>query len=88
MFSHSRSTTAARAVPLRVRQPLSPKAPVAFLPQGTVSEIRADIGLTPQGISRRTIEFAAAVLGRGEPSGAEGVLSQPPELSATDDRRE
>ena len=62
--------------------------PVAFLAHGTVAEIRADIGLTPQGISRRTVEFAAAVLGRGEPAGDGGVLSESPELSATDDRRD
>jgi 1-deoxy-D-xylulose-5-phosphate synthase len=62
--------------------------PVAFLAHGTVGEIRADIGLTPQGISRRTIEFAAAVLGRGDGAGNGGVLSEAQELSATDDRRD
>ena len=48
--------------------------PVAFLAHGTVAEIRADIGLTPQGISRRTVEFAAAVLGRGESGRPRGRL--------------
>jgi 1-deoxy-D-xylulose-5-phosphate synthase len=62
--------------------------PVAFLAHGTVGEIRADIGLTPQGISRRTVEFAAAVLGRGEPAGNGSSLSGAPELSATDERRD
>jgi 1-deoxy-D-xylulose-5-phosphate synthase len=40
--------------------------PVSFLEHGKVAEVRAVIGLTPQGISRRAIEFAAAVLGRGD----------------------
>jgi 1-deoxy-D-xylulose-5-phosphate synthase len=40
--------------------------PVSFLEHGKVAEVRAAIGLTPQGISRRAIEFAAAVLGRGD----------------------
>jgi 1-deoxy-D-xylulose-5-phosphate synthase len=40
--------------------------PVAFLDHGSVSEVRAEIGLNPQGISRRAIEFAASVVGRGE----------------------
>ena len=40
--------------------------PVEFLEHGSVREVRAAIGLNPQGISRRVIEFAAAVLGRGE----------------------
>jgi len=40
--------------------------PVGFLQHGKVAEVRAAIGLTPQGISRRAIEFAAAVLGRGD----------------------
>ncbi|MEO6702218.1 MAG: 1-deoxy-D-xylulose-5-phosphate synthase [Jatrophihabitantaceae bacterium] len=63
--------------------------PVAFLDHGTVNEIRAEIGLTPQGISRRTIEFAAAVLGRGDGAGNGGVLTGTSELSASsDDRRD
>ncbi|HEX8767754.1 MAG TPA: hypothetical protein VF714_05250, partial [Jatrophihabitans sp.] len=37
-----------------------------FLEHGKVAEVRAAIGLTPQGISRRAVEFAAAVLGRGD----------------------
>ncbi|HEX2904240.1 MAG TPA: 1-deoxy-D-xylulose-5-phosphate synthase [Jatrophihabitans sp.] len=40
--------------------------PAEFLAHGTVAEVRADIGLNPQGISRRAIEYAAAVLGRGD----------------------
>ena len=45
--------------------------PVEFLEHGSVREVRAAIGLNPQGISRRIIEFAAAVLGRGEVAGSE-----------------
>jgi 1-deoxy-D-xylulose-5-phosphate synthase len=44
--------------------------PLAFLDHGKVAEVRAGIGLTPQGISRRAVEFAAAVLGRGESQAA------------------
>ncbi|HJQ00976.1 MAG TPA: 1-deoxy-D-xylulose-5-phosphate synthase [Jatrophihabitans sp.] len=62
--------------------------PLEFLTHGTVAEIRAGVGLTPQGIARRTVEFAAAVLGRGESTDHAGALSEPPELSATDDRRD
>jgi 1-deoxy-D-xylulose-5-phosphate synthase len=62
--------------------------PVEFLAHGTVAEIRADIGLTPQGISRRTVEFAAAVLGQGQAEPGSDRLSDAPELSATDDRRD
>jgi 1-deoxy-D-xylulose-5-phosphate synthase len=40
--------------------------PDEFLDHGKVGDVRARIGLTPQGISRRIIESAAAVLGRGE----------------------
>jgi len=40
--------------------------PVDFLAHGKVAEVRAAIGLTPQGIARRAVEFAAAVLGRAE----------------------
>jgi 1-deoxy-D-xylulose-5-phosphate synthase len=35
--------------------------PAAFLEHGKVADVRARIGLTPQGISRNAIEFAAAV---------------------------
>ncbi|MDQ2958974.1 MAG: 1-deoxy-D-xylulose-5-phosphate synthase [Actinomycetota bacterium] len=63
--------------------------PVAFLDHGSVAEIRAEIGLTPQGISRRIIEFAAGILGRGDGAGNGGVLSGASELSAeADDRRD
>jgi deoxyxylulose-5-phosphate synthase len=37
--------------------------PVEFLNHGKVADVRKRIGLTPQGISRRIIEFAAAALG-------------------------
>jgi 1-deoxy-D-xylulose-5-phosphate synthase len=72
--------------------------PAEFLEHGSVREVRAAIGLNPQGISRRVIEFAAAVLGRGEQldrgdnssqsaTGNGGVLTGAPEESAnTDDR--
>ena len=40
--------------------------PPIFLDHGKVAHVRARIGLTPQGISRRIIEFAAAILGRGD----------------------
>jgi 1-deoxy-D-xylulose-5-phosphate synthase len=59
--------------------------PVEFLDHGKVADVRARIGLTAQGISRRTIEFAAAVLGRTEP-GSE-VHGGSPELSANADKR-
>lgn len=61
--------------------------PVAFLEHGSVKEIRSEIGLTPQGISRRVIEFAAAVLGRGDSEGNGGVLTGASELSAKVDER-
>jgi 1-deoxy-D-xylulose-5-phosphate synthase len=48
--------------------------PVEFLEHGSVREVRAAIGLNPQGISRRVIEFAAAMLGRGEQLGRGGQL--------------
>jgi 1-deoxy-D-xylulose-5-phosphate synthase len=47
--------------------------PVDFLEHGKVAEVRAAIGLTPQGISRRVVEFAAAVLGRGDGPGDGGA---------------
>jgi 1-deoxy-D-xylulose-5-phosphate synthase len=59
--------------------------PVEFLDHGKVADVRARIGLTAQGISRRTIEFAAAVLGRGEP-GSE-VHGGSPEMSANAEKR-
>jgi 1-deoxy-D-xylulose-5-phosphate synthase len=61
--------------------------PPDFLDHGKVADVRARIGLTPQGISRRTIEFAAAVLGRGDRGSEVGTGAS--ELSAnTDNRRE
>jgi len=52
--------------------------PAQFLPHGKVAEVRAEIGLNPQGISRRIIEHAAAQLGRGDTGGAavDGELPQ------------
>ncbi|HTZ43504.1 MAG TPA: 1-deoxy-D-xylulose-5-phosphate synthase [Jatrophihabitans sp.] len=41
--------------------------PAEFLPHGSVSQVRAEIGLNPQGIARRVVEFAAAALGPAEP---------------------
>jgi 1-deoxy-D-xylulose-5-phosphate synthase len=71
--------------------------PVEFLEHGSVREVRSAIGLNPQGISRRVIEFAAAVLGRGELDRADssshssggngGVLTGVPEDSASSDDR-
>ncbi|MEO6501242.1 MAG: 1-deoxy-D-xylulose-5-phosphate synthase [Jatrophihabitantaceae bacterium] len=65
--------------------------PVNFLEHGKVAEVRAAIGLTPQGISRRAIEFAAAVLGRGDtPSDGDDELFSTGHGPAqdTDHRRE
>jgi 1-deoxy-D-xylulose-5-phosphate synthase len=65
--------------------------PVDFLEHGKVAEVRSAIGLTPQGISRRAIEFAAAVLGRGDgPSegGEEFFSSGHAPARDTDSRRE
>jgi 1-deoxy-D-xylulose-5-phosphate synthase len=74
--------------------------PVEFLEHGSVREVRSAIGLNPQGLSRRVIEFAAAVLGRGELDRADssnssshssggngGVLTGVPEDSASSDDR-
>ncbi len=63
--------------------------PPEFLPHGTVAEVRAEIGLNPQGISRRAIECAAAVLGRGDngATGNGGVLTGASDPTAkTEDR--
>jgi 1-deoxy-D-xylulose-5-phosphate synthase len=65
--------------------------PVSFLEHGKVAEVRAAIGLTPQGISRRAIEFAAAVLGRGDgPADGDDEFSSAGRGAAqdTDHRRE
>ncbi|MGX7679851.1 1-deoxy-D-xylulose-5-phosphate synthase [Jatrophihabitans sp. DSM 45814] len=40
--------------------------PVEFLDHGRVADVKTRIGLTPQGIARRTVEFAAGVIGRTE----------------------
>jgi len=58
--------------------------PVQFLDHGKVPDVRGRIGLTPRGISRRTIEFAAAVLGRQEPRSE--VANGTPELSGNADK--
>jgi 1-deoxy-D-xylulose-5-phosphate synthase len=60
--------------------------PAQFLGHGSVADVRARIGLTPQGISRRTIEFTAAILGRSE-TGSE-VAAGPSTLSANAEKRQ
>ena len=65
--------------------------PVDFLEHGKVAEVRTAIGLTPQGIARRAVEFAAAVLGRGDAaadSGAELFAADSLPVQDTDRRRE
>jgi 1-deoxy-D-xylulose-5-phosphate synthase len=57
--------------------------PLEFLEHGKVTDVRARVGLTPQGISRRTIEFAAAVLGRGD--SVRGEVVRASELSSKAD---
>jgi 1-deoxy-D-xylulose-5-phosphate synthase len=47
--------------------------PPIFLDHGKVAHVRARIGMTPQGISRRIIEFAAAILGRGDMGSEVGI---------------
>ena len=63
--------------------------PDTFLEHGKVAEVRARIGLNPQGISRRVIEFAAAVLGRGDATseGGGGIFSEAPDGAIDTDRR-
>jgi len=58
--------------------------PANFLDHGKVADVRARIGLTPQGISRRIIEFAAAILGRSD-TGSE-VETGASEMSANVDK--
>jgi 1-deoxy-D-xylulose-5-phosphate synthase len=57
--------------------------PLEVLEHGKVTDVRARVGLTPQGISRRTIEFAAAVLGRGD--SVRGEVVRASELSSKAD---
>jgi 1-deoxy-D-xylulose-5-phosphate synthase len=57
--------------------------PAQFLDHGKVADVRARIGLTPQGIARRVVEFAASSLGRGEAGGE--VITGGPELSEQTD---
>ena len=59
--------------------------PVEFLDHGKVADVRARIGLTPQGIARRVVEFAAGVLGRSE--AAQEVVQPAPKWTAEADRR-
>jgi len=62
--------------------------PDDFLEHGKVAEVRARIGLTPQGIARRAVEFAAAVLGRGDATeGAGAIFSAAPEAALDPDVR-
>ncbi len=61
--------------------------PVKFLDHGSVTEVRTEIGLTPRGISRRVIEFAAAVFGRADSDGNGGVLTGASDVSAKADER-
>jgi 1-deoxy-D-xylulose-5-phosphate synthase len=58
--------------------------PPIFLDHGKVAQVRARIGLTPQGISRRIIEFAAATVGRGDTGSEVGTGAS--ELSANADK--
>jgi 1-deoxy-D-xylulose-5-phosphate synthase len=58
--------------------------PLIFLDHGKVAQVRARIGLTPQGISRRIIEFAAATLGRADTGSEVGTGAS--ELSANADK--
>jgi 1-deoxy-D-xylulose-5-phosphate synthase len=58
--------------------------PLIFLDHGKVAQVRARIGLTPQGISRRIIEFAAAILGRADTGSEVGTGAS--ELSANADK--
>jgi 1-deoxy-D-xylulose-5-phosphate synthase len=62
--------------------------PLEFLEHGKVADVRANVGLTPQGISRRVVEFAAGVLGQSE-SASQVVPEQPelPELPASAEQR-
>jgi len=58
--------------------------PPIFLDHGKVAQVRARIGLTSQGISRRIIEFAAATVGRGDTGSEVGTGAS--ELSANADK--
>jgi 1-deoxy-D-xylulose-5-phosphate synthase len=60
--------------------------PVEFLEHGKVADVRAAIGLTPQGLARRVVEFAADVLGRAD-AGTE-VGTGEPGLPANAERRQ
>ncbi|MDQ1751259.1 MAG: 1-deoxy-D-xylulose-5-phosphate synthase [Pseudonocardiales bacterium] len=61
--------------------------PVEFLDHGKVADVKARIGLTPQGIARRTVEFAAGIIGRSE-VGSEGVTGEHPLTARVDHQPE
>jgi 1-deoxy-D-xylulose-5-phosphate synthase len=61
--------------------------PVKFLDHGKVADVRAQIGLTPQGIARRVVEFTAHVLGRAD-EGSEVVTGATKWSSEVDPRRD
>ncbi|MCW2490658.1 MAG: 1-deoxy-D-xylulose-5-phosphate synthase [Frankiales bacterium] len=61
--------------------------PVEFLDHGKVADVKARIGLTPQGIARRTVEFAAGIIGRSE-VGSEGVTGEHPLTARADQQQE
>ncbi|MDQ1718830.1 MAG: 1-deoxy-D-xylulose-5-phosphate synthase [Pseudonocardiales bacterium] len=61
--------------------------PVEFLDHGKVADVKARIGLTPQGIARRTVEFAAGIIGRSE-VGSEGVTGEHPLTARVDHQHE
>ncbi|MDQ1690009.1 MAG: 1-deoxy-D-xylulose-5-phosphate synthase [Pseudonocardiales bacterium] len=61
--------------------------PVEFLDHGKVADVKARIGLTAQGIARRTVEFAAGIIGRSE-VGSEGVTGEHPLTARADQQQE
>jgi 1-deoxy-D-xylulose-5-phosphate synthase len=61
--------------------------PVEFLDHGKVADVKARIGLTPQGIARRTVEFAAGIIGRSD-VGSEGVTGEHPLTARADQQQE
>jgi 1-deoxy-D-xylulose-5-phosphate synthase len=61
--------------------------PVEFLDHGKVADVKARIGLTPQGIARRTVEFAAGILGRSE-VGSDDVTAEPALPARADQQQE
>jgi 1-deoxy-D-xylulose-5-phosphate synthase len=61
--------------------------PVEFLDHGKVADVKARIGLTPQGIARRTVEFAAGILGRSG-VGSDDVTAEPALPARADQQQE